>query len=170
MSNLSFENGDLLQCKNVDFIVQQCNCLTIQSRGLAQSISKVFPDADTYSKRRSDVKNVAIAEDRDVPGSISIHKKVINMYAQWRPGRVGGPYFSHYPESVQPETVKSREKWFLQCLNAISLAFDSEAKTFAFPHKIGCGLAGGDWSIYLQMLKDFAEKHPHFKILIVNNN
>lgn len=167
MSNLFFENGDILQFKNVDFIVQQCNCLTIKSRGLAEAIAAAYPDADTYSKRRPNSKNLAIEEDRHIPGTISVHKKVINMYAQWRPGRVQGPHFSLYPESLETETTKSREKWFLQCLSAIASTFGNEPKRFAFPFKIGCGLAGGDWKVYLRMLQEFAEKNPHFTITIV---
>jgi len=28
----------------------------------------------------------------------------------------------------------------------------------AFPFKIGCGAAGGDWTVYRAMIKAFAEK------------
>lgn len=168
MTHLFFENGDLLTYTKADFIVQQCNCLTVKSHGLAESIARIFPDADTYSKRKPiGARNLSVPEDRGTPGSISIHKKVINMYAQWRPGRIGAPYFSSYPESPQPETVQTRQKWFRECLEIISHSLGSEPKTLAFPFQIGCGLAGGDWKVYQQMLEEFAAKNPQFKVVII---
>ena len=36
----------------------------------------------------------------------------------------------------------------------------------AFPHQIGCGLAGGNWATYEAMLEDFAAAHPHIRCYI----
>ena len=33
----------ILQIKDVDAIVHQCNCLTVKSHGLSQKISECFP-------------------------------------------------------------------------------------------------------------------------------
>jgi len=161
------ENGDLLTC-TADFIVQQCNCLTVNSHGLAQSIAAKFPDADTYALRRAvRNKNLAIAEDRGKPGTISIHKHVINMYAQWRPGPIKSPYFTRYPEyKEEPESAEMRQKWFKRCLQEISLLFP-QSLTLAFPFKIGCGLAGGNWTVYKKMLEKFALENPRFKVVII---
>lgn len=38
--------------------------------------------------------------------------------------------------------------------------------TVAFPHGIGCGLAGGNWKVYSQMIEDWATLQP-FRVLIV---
>lgn len=165
---LLFEDGDLLQFEKADFIVQQCNCLSVKPHGLAESIARAFPEADTYSKRQAmGSRNLACPKDRAIPGSITIHNRVINMYAQWRPGRIGAPYFSAYPDGEEKETSLTRQKWFSECLDAISTKLGKEPKTIAFPFKIGCGLAGGDWKVYEKMLQDFAARNPQHKVVIV---
>lgn len=167
MTTVIQQVGDILNFK-ADYIVQQCNCLTIRAHGLAQSIANVYPDADTYAKRRQmGSRNLAIAEDRSTPGTISIHGHVINMYAQWRPGSCKTAYFSVYPEySAEPESALTREIWFQKCLDAIAEKF-SGSISIAFPFQIGCGLGGGEWSRYEKMISAFAEANPRFKVYIV---
>jgi hypothetical protein len=55
---------------------------------------------------------------------------------------------------------------FKKCLAQIGEALQ-ERDTVAFPYKIGCGLAGGDWKIYGKMLADFAEEHATLQVVVV---
>ena len=80
---------------------------------------------------------------------------VLCFMAQWRPGRVMSYYFHQYPESCPLETAAQREKWFQECLDNLVGCTGS----VAFPDHIGCGMAGGNWAHYEQMIKGFAENH-----------
>ena len=68
---------------------------------------------------------------------------------------------------VQPappsDSVDAREAWFAECLVAVGKL---KLPSLAFPHEIGCGLAGGHWPAYHAMLKDFASAHPETEVFI----
>ena len=59
---------------------------------------------------------------------------VINLYGQCRPG---------VPKSAVSSA--EREQYFQQGLDAIA-ALQPRPTSIAFPHLIGCGLAGGKWT------------------------
>lgn len=173
IQNVEIITGDLLTC-DADIIVQQCNCLTVRPHGLSEAIGKKFPEANFYQERRPIEKkgdplfkrNVAIPEDRSVPGTVIMRGRVACLMAQWRPGKVNVSYASSYPESVPKETDGQREKWFAMSLVELEKVINQNGyKTVAFPFLIGCGLAGGSWPKYLQMITDLAERNPG---LIVN--
>ena len=149
------QTGDLLESE-ADWIVQQCNCLTVRAHGLSRDIAAKFPDSNPYVTRRAvDNRNLAQEADRSVPGTIEVMGRVVCLMAQWRPGNLCSPYFLRYPESDPPETAAQREVWFKACLanlNGIS-------GRVAFPDHIGCGLAGGNWEHYEQMIEHFAERN-----------
>ena len=68
-------NGDILNMDNVEYIVHQVDCLRVQSHGLSESISMKYPWADVYVQRRNiQGRHLAIAKDRDIPGTIRIFK------------------------------------------------------------------------------------------------
>ncbi len=133
------------------YIAHQCNCLTTGSSGVAAVIFSAFPYADVYQTRTQ----TSWKDMRDQPGTIQImgngkdQRFVINMFAQLFPGR------SKYAES-ELDGVAARQNYFKKCLDLISEIKDLES--IAFPYKIGCSLAGGDWNSYYQMLVDFSEK------------
>ncbi len=161
--------GDLLEYDAADYIVQQCNCLTVRSHGLSDSIAKVFPEANPYARRRGiGSRNLCVKEDRGSPGSIEVFGRVVCLYGQWRPGRIGTSYFFKYPESPEGiETAQLRIAWFRRGLTALSARTAGTTATVAFPDRIGCGLAGGDWQTYRQMLEKFAQENQHLKVVIV---
>lgn len=131
--------GDILQC-NTKFICHQCNCITKgHGRGLAYAIFKKYPYANTYSNEHY----------QRVPGSISIHgngisqRYVINIYSQFGPGK-----------QRTNDTEKMRLKWFIKGLS--KLREFNNLESIAFPYKIGCGLASGNWKIYKKIIDRFA--------------
>ena len=111
---------------------------------MAASVFKQYPWADVYSTRTR----------HSVPGTIEVSKNhdetgdpsVIAMFAQYYPGT----------QNYANDNPNLRLKWFQQCLDAIAKLPNLE-KGIAFPWKIGCGCAGGDWIEYQQMLEDFAK-------------
>lgn len=135
--------GDLLSAKE-QYIAHQCNCLTQNSAGTAKAIFDKFPYANSYAAR-----DVA-----DTMGTIKIfgngedQRYVVNMYAQYYPGR------SKYPASDK-DGIQARLNCFDRCL--LRIANIEGLKNVAFPYKIGCNLGGGNWEDYLKRLTGFAE-------------
>lgn len=155
MSRVIYKSGNLLDATE-DYIVHQCNCITKRSLGLSEQISERFPYANPYSYRRGN--NMAILEDRDVPGTIKVYgngkeqRYVIGMFAQYNPGK---------PQ--RSDTSVEREDWFLQCLHKIGM---QKFQSVAFPDHIGCGLAGGDWEHYHTMIREISVEYPETKWVI----
>lgn len=162
-------DGDLLSVE-ADFIVQQCNCLTVRAHGLSDSIARAL-GVDPYATRRAvGRRNLAIEADRSVPGTIQVAGRVVNLFGQWRPGAIGTPYFDSYPESPDGrETAALRLQWFRAGLAALKRRIDCAqcAVTVAFPFQIGCGLAKGKWSDYEAAIASFAASLPNATVLIV---
>jgi hypothetical protein len=90
--------GNVLDAKE-DFICHQCNCVTTTAQGLAKDVFERFPDANVYRIRRR----------ADVPGDITVHGRIVNMYAQLRPGAPS-----------RGDTADERIAWFNMCLLKIS--------------------------------------------------
>ena len=151
---LKIVKGDLINARE-EYICQQTNCVSVNAHGLSETI-RIELGVDPYSQRRSlNGRNHAIPEDCDIPGTIKIYSNVICMFAQYGMGK---PY--KYGNKVE-DSYKKRLLWFKTCLFEIGKL---KPKSLAFPYKIGCGLAGGNWDDYFASLKYFSE---YFKIEVV---
>lgn len=131
------------------YIAHQCNSVTTTGAHLAKSMFQQFPYADIYSTRTK----VDWHEARDKPGTIIVRgngedqRYVINMIAQVFPGK------AKFPDS-KVDGWKARQQYFRKCLIAILKLPNLES--IAFPWKIACGAAGGDWDVYLEMIHGFS--------------
>lgn len=177
-SRLQVVTGDLTAVE-ADFLVQQCNCLTVKAHGLSQALARKNPAWNLYAQRTPVcTQNLATPETRGHPGTtVLLDDKVVCLLAQWRPGRVGVKYWHAYPESDPPESAEMRLQWFQSCLDGLTQAVANELErrtlsgattdptpgsglVVAFPWRIGCGLAGGDWSKYRAELERWAALQP----------
>ena len=138
--------GDLMKATEM-YICHQCNCVTNRSAYLAHTMFKCFPYADIYSGRKYP----------DTPGTIKIcgngddERFIINMLGQYYPGK-------KYRDSKK-DGEKTREKYFSLCLDRLeALCEGSGEGSFAFPWRIGCGAAGGEWDNYMAMLEAFSRR------------
>jgi O-acetyl-ADP-ribose deacetylase (regulator of RNase III) len=163
--SFSVVKGDLMKFKG-DAIVQQSNCLTTRTHGLSATIKKEF-GVDPYSIRTSKVNNVAIKEDRDLPGSIQIFetgispKYVVCLFGQYQPGTPNKypKYKKASDEDGVVENYINREGWFKQGLDETKKwIVEKKIKSIAFPFKIGCGLARGNWDHYYAMIVNFQKE------------
>jgi len=145
-SKVTFVVGNIVRATE-DFICHQTNCTSNRALGLARTLFDAFPHANTYSTRDGSIQTV--------PGSIEIRENVINLNAQIYPGRI----------SKSRDSPLDRRAYFETCLKRIRETVP-EGSSFAFPHRIGCGLAGGDWPLYLAMLKSFAA-HPKIGRVVI---
>ena len=161
----------------VDAICQQNNCVGCDGRGLAEGIAKLLPYGCPYADRRPEppANKFAVLADRATPGSIQVRKApaavfgvarrpdVICMFAQFE---MGGPDKYKRVKPMPPSDGRAaREQWFGQCLREIG-KLSPPPKAIAFPHEIGCGLAGGEWPNYEAMLQEFAAANPHIHVII----
>jgi O-acetyl-ADP-ribose deacetylase (regulator of RNase III) len=162
---LTTKIGNLLEATE-DFIVQQCNCISLKPHGLSASITKKFPFADSYGIRKGVSGNLAIPKDRNIPGTIAImgngqdQRFVINMFAQYSYGK---PYSTLNKNKQWQDSYEDRKIWFKNCLEEIS---KTKPKSLAFPYNIGCGLAGGNWKDYYSILEQFSKDNPNIKIVL----
>ena len=138
------KTGDILAAED-DYIVHQTNCVTRTAGGLAKAIFKKWPHANTYSSGR-----------RRTPGTISAHgdgkrqRRVINVYGQHQPGG---------PARTGKDTRTGRLQFFRDALRRLAtyiMATRTGYTTVAFPARIGCGLARGNWTDYQRAILRFA--------------
>lgn len=155
--NLAVVQGNLLDATE-QYIVHQCNSLTVQSAGIARRIFDRFPYADIYRERTGEGP-----KSDELPGNIVVRgngqdlRFVINLMGQYYPGH------SVYPDSDR-DGIQTREKAFEECLKKIAKI--PNITSIAFPWKIGCNLAGGDWISYRKMIKNFALDNPNIYVKI----
>ncbi len=170
-TNLSVACGvDLLDAKE-EYIVQQCCCTAVRGHGLSKTIADAFPNADPYALRTPVSKNVnlAIEEHRPRPGTILVMPggsetvtggpRIICAFGQFAMGKPG----AYYSRLGVLDTHAAREGYFRSCLKEIAQLSPS---SLAFPYKIGCGLAGGNWKRYFYMLLEYADAHPETMVMI----
>jgi O-acetyl-ADP-ribose deacetylase (regulator of RNase III) len=125
------------------YLCHQCNCLTKRAAHLSKDVFTKYPYADIYAARK----------EQDPPGTIIIrgdgqqNRFIVNMLGQVYPGS------PRYPDS-KLDGYKARQRYFHLCLMA--LAKIPNLESVAFPWKIGCGAAGGDWKYYQGTIKNFA--------------
>jgi O-acetyl-ADP-ribose deacetylase (regulator of RNase III) len=151
--------GNLLNASE-QYIAHQCNCITTVPHGISEKIFEKYPHANVYKTRcscaltKKQTRNCRCpTARRDNPGTIDIrhhHQQhdggVINMLAQYYPGTAR--FKNDFPVD--------RIRYFQSCLDRISEMEGLES--VAFPFRIGCGLAGGDWTIYSRMLESFSKR------------
>ena len=68
------------------------------------------------------------------------------------------------PEPAGGDTKANRLRWFKEGLTKLAA---EGFRRVAFPHEIGCALAGGDWKQYEAAIADYGAANPEVEILIV---
>ena len=137
--------GDLLTSKE-PIIAHQCNCVTTKGKGLSEAMFAKYPYSEVYSSS-SGVQRVPgenIICDPEEKGPI-----IVAMIGQHLPG-----------PPTPKETAGQRIMWFKECLEGLGMWMKNNDKhRIAFPYKIGCGLARGNWTVYEHLLKEFQQKY-----------
>jgi len=159
---LEIKKGDLLKATE-KYLAQQNNCNTIKAHGLSQTIKDKYPWADPYGRRKKKSNNST--SEPDTPGTVlemsdeKSYHTVLCLMAQWLPG---SPYkFAKYYSNTFDDSYENRKKWFQQCLDILDEKYH---EPIAMPYNIGCGLAGGDWKDYEEMLKKAKSKFVLYRI------
>lgn len=134
--------GDLFESTE-KYLCHQCNCVTNKAAHLAADVFEKYPYADVYTPRTAPDKPGQII----VKGNGQDERFVVALLGQYYPGR------SKYPLSTL-DGIPVREKYFYHAL--LRLAKVEGLESVAFPWRIGCGAAGGDWEHYLGIITNFA--------------
>jgi O-acetyl-ADP-ribose deacetylase (regulator of RNase III) len=140
--HIDFVHGDILNATE-HYIVQQVNATGNRNMGLASSIAKKYPLSNIYS-------GIHKVEPR-IPGTILIRDKVINIVGQINPGKPS-----------KDDSATNRITFFKNALDNIP----KDLVSIAFPMGIGCGLAGGNWNVYLDLIKQFKINNPTTKVVL----
>ena len=149
MGKVRHAKGDLLDIRGSGrMICHQTNCTSTRAAGLAASIFKEYPWADSYKDRdRRELGTVDFMHGRNVNDPI-----VAGLNAQYYPGR-----------SSKGDSYGDRIEAFRECLRVL---YHYDCNHIYFPHGIGCGLAGGEWDHYLELIELYAS-HTDQRITIV---
>lgn len=144
-------NGDLIKLAlagEFNLIAHGCNCRGNMGKGIAKQIKEHFP------------KVAKIDKGGELPGTIfgltyPNGLTVINAYTQINWGRANEEYSSSSPINNHSEPVydtqSNRYRFIRSCMKSIKSNFSN--KKIGLP-LIGCGLAGGDWAIVKEIIKE----------------
>lgn len=140
------------------FICHQTNCISVQAHGLSAQIASKWPKCDIYAKRKP-IGNRNLTKDPDTPGTIKVYKRSPNKFVVCMLGQYGmGKPFSYNNiggKLYEKDSSRDRLYYFKLCIRHLEhLATIDPIATFALPFKIGCGLAGGNWTKYKKVLED----------------
>nr|BDT61667.1 MAG: wsv206-like protein [Marsupenaeus japonicus endogenous nimavirus] len=155
-------------------ICQQCNCVALKTHGLSKDIANMFGlYANSYARRKGKYTNIADPQSRGVPGSLEFCKGtpcVANLFSQYMYGKPGQYNVSVKDDDLMKgitlDTYDTREEYMCTCLdNLLEILANNHADidTVVFPYKIGCELAGGNWTRYVEMINNFADKFMKLK-------
>jgi len=135
------------------YLVHQCNCTGQRSSGLAKEIFEKYPAANIYSSKN------AYCDNRN-PGEVKIIGRIINILGQINPGK---------GRSHGDDSYAARTQYFATALRNIEKSNIPAGSTLVFPGGIGCGMAGGDWKINRNLIRNFADDNQQLKVIIASN-
>lgn len=139
-------SGTILDARE-KYIAHICNLVTQHSAGTARAIFDKYPHANTY-KDRSSPCDKSMLGTIDILGNGLDQRYIINCYSMYYPGK------PKYPNSSLDGTTV-RQQYFYQCL--LQIARIPDLHSIAFPYKIGCNLAGGNWDYYYGVINNFSK-------------
>lgn len=133
------------------YLVQQENCAKSTPKGLSAAISKKYPYGCVLhlppSQRLPGEIMVRTPGTGGPQGPAPVGPVVVNFLAQRFPGKPGSAISDNYSYRLQ---------YFQFCLDKLGALNLDSSKNVVFPEKIGCGLAGGNWSTYCGMITKWA--------------
>lgn len=147
--------GDIFE-STADVICHQVNCQGVFGRGMAGQVKKLFPEVEkSYKILTKQWIEEARGKTSALLGRVSAQPVekggrwflIANLYGQDDYGKTG--VYTNY-EALEKAMEEIRE----------FVVVRGSRETVAFPHGIGCGYAGGDWSIVEEMIKRVFSEYP----------
>jgi len=154
MISLTHVRGDAvkaLQNKEVDFLMHCCNAKGVMGGGIAKQIKEAFPS--TY--QAYDAYCAAGRYGEVLLGNIIIEDRVINAIAQFKLGTSRRQVHYGALASCIAQVGKSPELYHAgSTMRKIKVAV---------PYLMCCGLAGGDWTVVVEILQSLPN---HIDVII----
>lgn len=148
---ITYHNGDILESR-APIILHQVNCAGVMGAGLAKQIRQKYPSV--YNRYRDFALGYDFSANQllgfSLFTSINLDEKlpfIVNCFAQDEFGR----------DKVQTN-YEALNDCFLDVELICRQSYD--CCTIAIPDHIGCGLAGGDWSIVHEMICNVFADYP----------
>lgn len=143
ITNIKYKVGNILDTEH-KYIIHGCNCFHNMGAGVAAALAKKWPEVAEVDKMFSGPKGDDKKLGDFTHTFVSNGKIVFNAYTQWDTG-------TDIRRLNYEALVKSLEKIceYILWLNHFNLI--TEKIVISVP-KIGCGLAGGNWSIVSAIL------------------
>jgi O-acetyl-ADP-ribose deacetylase (regulator of RNase III) len=144
--SIEYRKGDLLEQKDVNFIIHCANCFNTMGAGIARAIAEKYPEAveaDNQTKPGDPNKLGCFSYAKGKDGKI-----IANLYGQFDFG--GGKRNLNYEafygglEAIHNQILDSKDK--------------KKVFVVGMPKFIGCGLANGSWRVVKAMLEDIFEE------------
>ncbi|MGE6627912.1 macro domain-containing protein [Bacillus pumilus] len=137
------ERNILDTTKNI--ICHQVNCKGVMGAGLAKQIKSKYPNVYEEYKRlceNQNTKNKLLGATQFV--DVSGNKAIANLFAQYS-----------YGVKTRQTDYEAMELCLKSLYNVVNTDYSKYKDcSIAIPYGIGCGLAGGDWTIVKQMIDD----------------
>ena len=181
--------GDLLEQHDVQYIAHQCNAARDATllpheapkfrgaaRTLAGKVFRKFPWSLICL-------GVPVADCKLRAGKATIHgdgvsqRFVVNLFGQldkgWgnKQGKRRAAWAAGLRNDHGADDSKSRRlQFFTQALadfEAQALAAGVPLTSVAFPERIGCGVAGGNWAEYRAVIEGFQLRNPRVRVVLV---
>lgn len=142
-----YKTGNIIYATE-DIICHQVNCLGIVGAGLASQIKEFFPRAYYLYKQfcKENTPIQLLGKAQMVPCGSKI---VANLFGQ---------------NGVGHKSVQTNYKALHNAIDSVLCEVvhgEYKGKTVAFPYGLGCGLAGGDWSIVSKSIESISD---HYRV------
>lgn len=130
--------GSIFNAPKGSVIIQQVNCQNRMGAGIAKAIYERYPIVKSAYHEHCNNKN-----PESLLGTIQVVPTedyiFVNLFGQLTYGREG---------------LHTNYEAFARALVDIRVHFRNHNVQFALPYNIGCGLAGGDWTIVRNIIRD----------------
>lgn len=137
--------GDLLEQSDLTHIAHQANLCHTFGAGLAAAIAKKFPSAP-YADKKTEYGDESKLGEYTIGLGLG-HPAIVNIYSQ----RGFGAGSTDYQAMERA----------LRTLEAnLRMVHRYKAVKLGLPFKLGCGLAGGDWSRVHRIIEDVFINSP----------
>jgi O-acetyl-ADP-ribose deacetylase (regulator of RNase III) len=156
-NNIQIIEGNVLT-QGADVIAHQVNCQGVMGAGLALQIRALYPLVyKKYQKICTDYNSkellgkiqfisIPVVRTHIINGHVDVgteYKYFVNLFAQEFYGRV--KRYTDY-EALTKCLTSLRDRMITKNLT-----------TLALPYGLGCGLAGGDWKVVYEIIRDVFE-------------
>lgn len=176
-SNVVLCNGDIFDnSSSWDIMCHQVNCKGGFGRGIAGTIATKYPHIKDFYVQfvnfytgGSNHNSQILAQDSSVLlGKVQI-LQIFDPKFDEKPNRFIANLFGQDDYGADPEKLYTNYEALGNSLERLSGVLGglcgepSKRLTIAFPYKMSCGLANGDWNIVLGMINEFAKSSPYIE-------